>query len=112
MDNLFTAGKLVKWASDALSEFKSEFFCPIYPHFISYPEIHMYSSLYIFKNPQLTFLEVAQRAGSGENPDFSCPELGSLAVQCAGSWAVLLLLLLYWRHLLESAGAPGSNTHR
>ena len=80
MDNLFTAGKLVKWASDALSEFKSEFFCPIYPHFISYPEIHMYSSLYIFKNPQLTFLEVAQRAGPGENPDFSCPEQSCCAV--------------------------------
>ena len=47
VDNLFTAGKLVKWASDALSEFKSEFFCPIYPHLSSYPEIPIYVYLHI-----------------------------------------------------------------
>ena len=54
----------------------------------------MYSSLYIFKNPQLTFLEVAQRAGSGENPDFSCPEQSCCAVcRVLGSVAAAAAIL-------------------
>ena len=68
----------------------------------SSPCILKFTSPYVSTFFLSDLLDVAQRARSGVSPDFSCPG------QCC--WPAVLLL--YWRHLLESASAPGSNTHR